>query len=82
MSVRANSIYQIWINQYISKYYDKVDDYFYWNRIQHKEQTDYVYKKDLWKLKKEYEGRMITAGYGKDPWNKSLGKYMDIERAF
>ena len=25
---------------------------------------------------------MITAGYGKDPKKKSIGKYMDIERAF
>ena len=25
---------------------------------------------------------MIRAGYGKDPDNKSFGKYFDIERAF
>lgn len=25
---------------------------------------------------------MITAGYSQDIWEKSLGKYFDIERAF
>ena len=33
-------------------------------------------------MKPQYEYRMITAGYGKDPKNKSLGKYFDIERAY
>lgn len=25
---------------------------------------------------------MIKAGYSEDPWNKSFGKYFDIERGF
>ena len=64
MSVRADSIHMIWSKFYLSQYYDKVDDYFFWNRVPAKEQVDYVYQKELWKLKPEYEGRMITAGYG------------------
>lgn len=59
-----------------------MDNYFFWNRVHAKEQVDYIYHKELWKLKPEYEYRMIRAGYGKDVWNKSLGKYFDIERAF
>lgn len=82
MSVRADSIHKIWSEFYLSKYYDKVEDFFFWNRIPAKEQVDYVYQKELWKLKPEYEYRMITAGYGKDPSNKSSGKLIDIEKAF
>lgn len=82
MSIRANSIYDIWIKNYISKYYEKVDDFFFWNRVHAKEQVDYVFKKDLWRLKPELEHRMIKAGYGKDADKKSFGKYFDIERAF
>jgi hypothetical protein len=66
----------------LSQYYERVDIFFYWNRSKSKEQIDYVHHKELWKLKKEYEGRMITAGYGKDPFTKSSGKYADIEKAF
>jgi len=33
-------------------------------------------------LKPEWEGRMIRAGYGRDIDKKSLGKLMDVERAF
>ena len=36
----------------------------------------------MWKIKPEFEDRMIRAGYGDDPWNKSFGKYFDIERGF
>ena len=82
MSVRADSTFKLWTKYFISNYYTRVDDYFYWNRIPHKEQVDYVFKRELWKLKPEYEGRMIKAGYGNDPMNTSLGKYFDIERAF
>ena len=57
-------------------------DFFFWNRIPAKEQVDYIFKRDLWKIKPEFEDRMIRAGYGKDPWNKSYGKYFDIERGF
>lgn len=64
MSVRADSIHMIWTNYYLDQYYEKVDDYFFWNRVPAKEQVDYVYQKELWKLKPEYEYRMITAGYG------------------
>ena len=66
----------------MSRYYDKIDNYFFWNRVPAKEQVDYVYQKEIWKLKPEFEGRMITAGYGKDPFEKSSGKYVDIEKAF
>jgi len=82
MQVRSNAVYQIFVKKQLSRYYEKVDDFFYWNRLFAKEQVDYIYKKDLWKLKPEYEDRMIRAGYGKDMDNKSLGKYFDIERAF
>jgi hypothetical protein len=41
-----------------------------------------VFKRHLWKLKPEFEDRMIRAGYGLDPDHKSFGKYFDIERAF
>lgn len=82
MQVRSNAVYQIFVKKHLSRYYDKVDDFFYWNRLFAKEQVDYIYKKDLWKLKPEHEHRMIRAGYGKDVDNKSLGKYFDIERAF
>lgn len=37
MSVRADSVYDIWTKQYVSKYYDKVDDFFFWNRVHAKE---------------------------------------------
>lgn len=80
--MRANSLYQIWTDKYVSKYYEKVTDFFFWNRVWAKEQTDYIYNKDIWKLKPEFEYRMILAGYGKDIDNKSLGKYFDIERAY
>mmetsp|Transcript_38951 Transcript_38951/g.59221 ORF Transcript_38951/g.59221 Transcript_38951/m.59221 type:complete len:100 (-) Transcript_38951:28-327(-) len=80
MQVRADSIYDLWTEFFISQYYEKVDDFFYWNRIPHKEQVDYIFNRHLWKLKPEYEGRMITAGYADT--EKSLGKYFDIERSF
>ena len=73
MAVRADSLYKIWTEKYISQYYDKVDDFFFWNRVHAKEQVDYVYKKDLWKLKPEHEHRMIRAGYGRDAAQKSFG---------
>ena len=37
-------------------------------------------KRYLYKLKKEYEHRMIRKGYSDT--SKSLGKYMDVERSF
>lgn len=83
MGVQANILYKVWLDRYVSKYYDKVDDFYLWNRLHAKEQVDYIFKKDAWKLKKEHEHRMIRKGYGgRDIMNKSLGKYFDIERAF
>ena len=80
MVVEPTSTYKIWSDLFISKYYEKVDKFFYFNRVRHKH-ADYIFTKDLWKLKPEYEHRMIRAGYGRDS-NKSFGKYFDIERAF
>ena len=83
MNIRADSVYLIWIRKFVSRYYDKLQDFYYFNRMMHKnEGVDRIYKKDLWKLKPEYEHRMIRKGYGGDIANKSLGKYFDIERAF
>jgi len=80
--IRADSLYEIFVKNYVEKYYEKVDNFFYWNKSPKKEQVDYVYQRHLWKLKPEHEHRMIRAGYGKDIDNKSMGKYFDIERAF
>jgi len=82
MIIRADSIYQIFVENYVNKYYERVDEFFYWNRSPKKEQVDYVYTRHLWKLKPEHEHRMIRAGYAGDIDNKSMGKYFDIERAF
>ena len=83
MGIQANALYKIWLNQYVSRYYDKVDDFYLWNRLHVKEQVDYIFKKDVWKLKPEYGERMIRKGYGvKNIMSKSLGKYFDVERAF
>lgn len=38
-------------------------------------------KRYLYKLKPEYEFRMIKKGY-KNSKNKSFGKYVDVERSF
>ena len=81
MQVKADAPYNIWIRDYVSKYYEKVDGFFYWNRTMAKEQVDYVFYKHLYKLRKEYEYRMIKSGY-QNPEKKSFGKYFDIERAF
>ena len=81
MQVRADALHNIWLRDYVHQYYEKVDDFYYWNRVPHKEQVDYVFYKQLYKLKPEYEDRMITAGY-KNAETKSFGKYFDIERAF
>ena len=81
MQVKADAPYNIWIRDYVEKYYEKVDGFFYWNRTMAKEQVDYVFYKHLYKLKKEYEYRMIRSGY-QNPEKKSFGKYFDIERAF
>lgn len=43
--------------------------------------TDHVNHKNMYKLKKEFEHRMIRKGY-KNAKNKSMGKYFDIERSF
>lgn len=43
--------------------------------------VDHVYKRDVFKLKPEYEHRMIRKGY-EDVGERSLGKYFDIDRAF
>jgi hypothetical protein len=40
-----------------------------------------VLKRNLYKLKPEYEHRMIKKGY-KDSKDKSFGKYIDVERSF
>ena len=40
-----------------------------------------VLHRNLYKLKSEYEFRMIKKGY-KDCETKSFGKYIDIERSF
>lgn len=37
MGVRANVLYNIWIEKYISQYYEKVDDFYFWNRLHVKE---------------------------------------------
>ena len=64
MQVQADSLYRLVVKLYLSKYYDKVDDFFFWNRVHAKEQVDYVFKKNVWKLKPQHEHRMIKAGYG------------------
>jgi len=81
LNVKADALYQICVDTYISKYYDKVDDFFLWDRSKRKEHVDYVFRKDLWKLKPEHEHRMITKGY-QESATKSMGKYFDIERSF
>jgi hypothetical protein len=63
MQVKADALYKIWVRDYVNKYYDKVDDFFYWNRVMSKEEVDYVFQKHLFKLKPEYEYRMIRSGY-------------------
>ena len=82
MQVKADSLYNLTARLYLSKYYDKIDKFYFWNRVHAKEQVDYVFHKHVWKLKQSYEYRMIRAGYGQDPDNKSLGKYFDVERSF
>jgi len=82
MMVKPDSLYRIWTEDYVSKYYDRVSDFFYWNKVPVKQEVDYIFKRDLWKLKPQHEHRMIRAGYGPEPETKSLGKYVDIERAF
>ena len=37
MQVQADSIYNLVVKLYIDKYYDKVDDFYFWNRIHAKE---------------------------------------------
>lgn len=51
MQVQADSLYRLVVKLYLSKYYDKVDDFYFWNRVHAKEQVDYVFKKNVWKLK-------------------------------
>jgi len=69
------------VQEYVLKYYDRVESFYNWDRSKHKEHVDYVFKKDIFKLKPEHEHRMIRKGY-KDAATKSFGKYMDIERSF
>ena len=79
--IKTDSVYQFWVKNYALKYYDRVDDFIVWDRSKFKEQgVDYPFMKDLFKLKPEYEGRMIKKGY-KDAATKSMGKYFDIERS-
>ena len=40
MQVRSNAVYQIFVKKHLSRYYDRVDDFFYWNRLFAKEQVD------------------------------------------
>ena len=61
----------------ILRVYDKVDGYFYWK----KKKKNEVLHRYLYKLKAEYEFRMIKKGY-KDCEKKSFGKYIDVERSF
>ena len=80
--LKTDLYYEAWINNFVLKYYDRVDRFYYWDRSKRRtEFVNYVYKKDLFKLKKEYEGRMIRKGY-QDAATKSMGKYFDIDRAF
>ena len=62
------------------KYYDKVTEFYYWNKMHHR-RVDHIYKRYLFKIKDEYAHRMIRKGYA-DSENRSFGKYFDIERAF
>ena len=63
------------------QYYDLVDKFYFWDRSKHHEWVDYPFTKDMFKLKPEYESKMIRIGY-RDAGSKSMGKYLDIERAF
>ena len=58
-----------------------MDSFYFWDRTKQKEHTDHIYTKDVFKLKPEFEGRMIRKGYA-DAATKSMGKYFDIDRAF
>ena len=80
--VRTDLFYNYWVDNYVLQYYEKVVDQYYWDRSKIRSMfVDYVYKRDVFKLKPEYEHRMITKGY-EDAGEKSLGKYFDIDRAF
>lgn len=37
MQIRADSVYQIFVKHHMARYYDKVDDFFYWSRV-HKQE--------------------------------------------
>lgn len=37
MQVKADSLYNLVAKLYISKYYDKVDNFYFWNRVHAKE---------------------------------------------
>jgi len=51
MQVKADSLYNLTARLYLSKYYDKIDKFYFWNRVHAKEQVDYVFHKHVWKLK-------------------------------
>ena len=81
MLIKSDSLYKFWVERYALKYYDRVDEYIIWDRSKFKEGgVDYPYQKDVFKLKPEFEHRMIKKGY-KDAATKSMGKYFDIERS-
>lgn len=79
--MRADLFHTFWVDRYVSKFYDRVTSYHYWDRSKHHEQAERAFRKEVYKLKPEFEHRMIRKGY-KDSQSKSFGKYFDIERAF
>ena len=76
-----DTAYKIWERENVLKLYDKMDSFFYWNRMKVQTAVQVVVHRHLYKLKPEFEHRMIRKGY-RDAKDKSLGKYMDIERSF
>ena len=46
MQVRANAVYQIFVKKHLSRYYDRVDDFFFWNRVFAKEVVEMAESED------------------------------------
>lgn len=74
-------LFRIFERDFLLKFYEKKHKFFYWNRMHLMGTIDHCFHRNVYKLKKEYEHRMIRKGY-KNASNKSLGKYFDIERSF
>ena len=81
INIDPELFYQIWVDEEVRQYYEEIDQFYYWGKFRFKPTFDRVFKRSLFKLKPEFENRMIKKGYA-GARSKSFGKYMDIERSF